>query len=138
MANVTDHPLLDELDGDQTELIRLLGRPWTIPELADARGWPVWDFVERAYRRSRPTLPAADVLAGLPSLAIEGRPYGLWWRSAHGMTPLTGGERVGLSVVGLHHLMPQIHDVVGGADPLSICLSIVRDAAARCRTRCER
>lgn len=127
---VTKHMLLAELDDMQAELISLIGRPWMVGDFADAKGWPVWDFVERTFRDRHRGGSAADVLATLPAITVGTRPYGLWWRS-DGLSglQLLPGERVGLSIVGLHHLWPLVSDRVDRIDAATVCLDILRQAA---------
>lgn len=126
---VTKHALLEDLDEAQAEVIALIGRPWMVGEFADAKGWPVWDFVERTYRDRHPSGSAADVLATLPTITIGTRSYGLWWRS-DGLSglQLQPGERVGLSLVGLHHLWPLVGDAVGKIDGATVALDILSEA----------
>jgi hypothetical protein len=130
---MSTHPLLADLDADQSDLIKLLGRPWTVGELADGKGWPVWDFVERTFRNGHPTVPAVDVLATLPTLTIGDRSHGLWWRGEAGShAPLHSGERVGLSIVGLHHLHLLIrHRVPEPVNAIGICLDLIRRATEK-------
>lgn len=130
MTFMTTHPLLDDLEDYQQDLIRLLGRPWEVQQLSDAKGWPVWDFVERNYRSRRPTMSAADVLASLPTITIRDRPYGLWWRGQSGRNAaIASDERVGLSIIGLHHLNLLIRDQVPEpVNAFEICLDLVRVA----------
>lgn len=128
--SVTKHLLLADLDDTQAELISLIGRPWMVGDFADAKGWPVWDFVERTFRGRHHDGSAADVLVTLPTLMVGTRPYGLWWRSdGPSGLPLQPGERVGLSIVGLHHLWPLVSDGVGKIDGAGVCLDILRRVA---------
>lgn len=104
--------LLADLDESQTDLIKLIGRPWTVNDLANTKGWPVWDFVRRRYaanhREDGATIDtAAEVLASLPSISspsFHTGSYGLFWRSGSGLPGLQPTDRVGLTIAGLRHL----------------------------------
>ncbi|QIM22136.1 hypothetical protein G7075_14965 [Phycicoccus sp. HDW14] len=126
---MTSHSLLANLDDEQAELILLMGRPLALGEFADARGWPVWDFVDRTYRGRHPGGSCVDVLASLPAIVVGGRTYGLWWRS-NGLSGLglQPDERVGLSIVGLHHLWPLLGDSTQRFNGAEVCLDIIRTA----------
>lgn len=127
-----NHTLLEPLDEAQAEVLRLVGRPWVVGEFADQQAWPVWDFVERTYRDRHPGESAADVLATLSTVRIGDRSYGLWWRSdGLGSLALQPGERVGLSIVGLHHLGLLATDSQLKIDAAAVCLDILRRAVER-------
>lgn len=130
------HLLLAELDPDQRNLIGLLGRPWMVNQLADAVGWPVWDFVRRRFAVNYPDAPpAADVLGSLPvitSPAFYRGSYGLWWRTQSPGLELQPGERVGLTIAGLEHLERCFRDdKIPRPRLVSVCLDILRMAAAK-------
>lgn len=107
-----------------------------VNDLADTRGWPVWDFVRRRFAINHPESPsAADVLASLPvitSSAYYRGSYGLWWRSGHKGTALQPDERVGLTIAGLEHLERHFaDDVIEKTRLVGVCLDILRQAASK-------
>lgn len=104
--------LLADIDESQTDLIKLIGRPWAVNDLANTKGWPVWDFVRRRYAANHgddgATIDtAAEVLTSLPTISspsFHTGSYGLFWRTGSGLPGLQPTDRVGLTITGLHHL----------------------------------
>lgn len=112
------HALLEPLAADQQALIEIIGRPIVTGRPIDSLGWPVWDFVKRKFERNTGA-DVGPVLASLPTIprAVEtlDGPYGLWWRTGHPNASIAPGERVGLTIAGLHHLGA---DLGGPGSPL--------------------
>jgi len=127
------HPLLETLDDDQTAMILVIGRPIATDQPLDQFGWPRWDFIRRKFERNRPGADPEQVLASLPATQRFGTldgPYGLWWRTAPSNATLAPGERLGLTIPGLHQLTgllpPNIREL---PKPVEALLRIIRDAA---------
>jgi len=127
------HPLLEPLTADQQSLIQVIGRPIVSGRPIDSLGWPVWDFVKRKFERNT-GVDVGPVLASLPTIPREAGtldgPYGLWWRTGHANASIASGERVGLTIAGLHHLGVGL----GGPrsplpDPVTAILGILAGAA---------
>lgn len=114
-------------------MIRVIGRPIVTDQPRDQFGWPVWDFVKRKFERNCPGVDAEVTLASMPAIprfsSIDG-PYGLWWRTGFASSALGPGDRLGLTIPGLHHLSEQLGPTLRELPaPLSAIFRILGDAA---------
>ena len=127
-----NHPLLEALDAAQAAMILTIGCPIATDRPLDQHGWPTWDFTKRKFEHNRPG-DAEQVLASLSAIqrfgTLEG-PYGLWWRAGNSNATLAPGERLGLTIPGLHHLTDVLpHGVHKLPKPAAAVLNIIRGAA---------